>query len=180
MVILNSDNNIPSEKSQETNFDIVKRLIRIAWDLDITPLALRLLLYQIDQEFCFVRNGKTKDGDVIGHLRRSRHLRVSRQGEIDATMELEKRNILQIDRKHHATNRYHINRDTATWVLSSDTNDTSDMPDTIEYKFSDWQIEKLQALGADIETEGLWLNSIGVSQNQAFATLINKLTHPTK
>jgi hypothetical protein len=180
MVSLNADNNTSPEKSQETNFDVVKRLIKIAWDLDITPLALRLLLYQIDQEFCFVRNGKVKDGDVIGHLRRSRHLKVSRQGEIDATMELEKRNIIQISRSHHATNRYHINRDITTWILSSATNVTSDTPDTIRYKFSDWQVEKLIALGADIETEELWLNSLGVAQNKAFATLVNKLGDPTK
>jgi hypothetical protein len=117
MVSLNADNNTPSDKSQGTNFDIVKRLIKATWRFDMSPLALRLLLYQIDQEFCFIRNGKIKDGDVIGHLRRSKHLNVSRRGEIKAIMELEELNIFTIDRKYLSTNRYHINRDPLTWGI---------------------------------------------------------------
>lgn len=180
MVILNSDNNTSSEKSQDTNFDIVKSLIKSAWKLDITLIALRLLLYQIDQEFGFIRNGKVKDGDKIGHLRRSKHLNISRRSGIRAVKELELLNVFIVDRKYLSTNLYHINRDTSTWILSSDTHDTSDTPDTIEYTFSDWQIDRLKELGTDVETEKLWLNSLGIPQNQAFATLIKKLAHPTK
>jgi hypothetical protein len=180
MVILNSDNNTPSQKSQDTNFDTVKNILKSAWKLDITLISLRLLLYQIDQEFGFIRNGKVKDGDKIGHLRRSRHLDISRRSGIRAVKELESLNVFIVDRKYLSTNRYHINRDTSTWTLSSATNVTSDIPDTIRYKFSDWQIEKLIALGADIETEELWLNSLEVAQNQAFATLLRKLDNPTK
>ena len=181
MVILNADNNTPPEKSQDTNFDVVKNILKSAWKLDITLISLRLLLYQIDQEFGFIRNGKVKDGDKIGHMRRSKHLNISRRSGIRAVKELESLNVFIVDRKYLSTNRYHINRDTSTWILSSDTHDTSDKDDTmVRYKFSDWQVEKLVALGADIETEELWLNSLGVSQNQAFPTLIKKLGNPTK
>jgi hypothetical protein len=176
MALSNADNNTSPDKSQETNFDIVKKLIKSTFKLNITLIPLRLLLYQIDQEFGFIRNGKVKDGDVIGHLRRSKHLNISRRSEIRAVKELESLNIFIVDRKHLATNHYHINRDTSTWILHSDADDTSDIPDTIEYAFNQFQIKELSKYCDDLETEKLWLMSHGIPQDKAFGTLLKNVT----
>lgn len=175
MVSLNADNITQRNKSQdESNFLVVKELLRHVWKLNITLSAMRVLLYQINQEFGFIKDGRLKDGDKVTHKLRSRHLNINKRTEIDATQELERLNILIIERKHRVINHYHINRDTSTWLLSSDIADTSD---TTEYTFTPYQLKEINKHCDDLETEVLWLKSIGIPQDKAFATLMRKLSH---
>lgn len=170
----NDKNTTDNSKSQETNFDIVKRIHKAAYKLDLTSAAFKVLLYQLDQEFGFIRNGKVKDGDVIGHLRRSKHLGISRSTEFRAISELEKLNVITITPNRYLPNCYHINRDTSTWILSSK-HESKD--DTTEYTFTPYQTKELLKHCDDIETEKLWLLSMGIPQDKAFGTLIKKLSH---
>jgi hypothetical protein len=114
----NVDNNTQANKSQDSNFLIVQSLIRNAWKLGLSGIEYQVFLYQIDQEFGFIRNGKLKDGDKVSHESRSKHLGITERAEINATQELENRGVLFIDRKHRTVNRYHINRDVSMWMIS--------------------------------------------------------------
>lgn len=196
MVLLNANNNSYSTKCQDNNFAIVKLLLEYTWQLDITLSALRILNYQIHQEFGFIQNGEVKDGDKVTHTMRSRHLGISKNTEIEATQELELLNVITVERKHRIVNRYHINRDVSTWILkklpnkvnatkethdrgetdfNSPTDDTTDWTE-LEYTFNKFQLSELSRYCDDIETEKLWLNSHGIPQDKAFGTLLNKLS----
>jgi len=201
MVSLNADNNTPSNKCQDNNFAIVKLLLEYTWQLDITLSALRILNYQIHQEFGFIQNGNVKNGDKVAHTMRSRHLGISKNTEIEATQELERLNVLIVERKHRIVNRYHINRDVSTWILrkptdkvnvtkeshnrgetdfSSNTNNTTETKEwvDVEYIFNRWQLMELHKFYTDndLETEKLWLNAHGIPQDKAFGTLLRKVT----
>jgi len=118
MSLSNADNNTPSNKSQDSNYAIVQKLIKRAWQLGLSGAASQLLFYQIDQEFGFIRNGKVKDGDKISHSSRSKHLGLSIRAEIYATQELMGKGVLFVDTEYNGINRYHINRDTNMWIIS--------------------------------------------------------------
>jgi len=118
MVLSNGDNNTQPNKSQDSNYAIVQKLIKKAWQLGLSGGAAQLLFYQIDQEFGFIRNGKIKDGDKISHSSRSKHLGLSIRGEIYATQELMGKGVLFADIEYNGINRYHINRDTNMWIIS--------------------------------------------------------------
>jgi len=165
MVLSNADNTTRHNKSQETNYEIAQRLTRAACKANTTHLALRILIYQIDQEFGFIKNGNIKDGDLVGHAIRSKFLEVTRRGDIKAMNELEALNILKIDRQPNRANRYHINRDTSTWKRRdqlNSTHTTSDKTDAIEYTFTPYQTKELLKHCDDIEAEKLWLQSMGI------------------
>jgi len=198
------DNNTQRNNCQDTrtNFEIVQDLIRHTWQLDTTKTALRLLLYQINQEFCYIRDGKVKDGDKVCHRTRCRHLGISLRAEIYAVEELERLNVLTVERKHRITNRYRINRDTSTWILQVIPEDTDDSPDidpisstvdnttelkewvNIDYQFHKFHLKQLQQRYSDeeIENEKVWLNTKRIPQERAFMELFNKRNglHPTK
>jgi hypothetical protein len=201
-------NNITSPSNCQdtrTNFEIVQDLLRYIWRLGITGSAFRVLLYQVDQEFCYIRDGKTKDGDKVCHRTRCRHIGITYSTDSLAIKELELLNVISVERKHRIANRYHINRDTSTWILQnipedSDTDDTSDTTDTIssltdnttepkewvniDYQFHEFHLIQLQKRYSDeeIENEKVWLNNNRVPQEQAFIVLFNKRNgrHPTK
>lgn len=119
MVLPNADNNTLPNKSQDSNFVIVQGLLKKAWKLGLSGAGYQLLIYQIDQEFGFIRNGKTKDGDKISHSSRSKHLGLSIRAEIYATQELMAKGVLFVDTESNGINRYHINRDTSMWIISN-------------------------------------------------------------
>jgi len=202
----NVNNIISSTNCQDTrtNFGIVQDLIRYSWRLDTTKTALRLLIYQINQEFCYIRDGKVKDGDKVCHRTRCRHLGISLRAEIYAVEELERLNVLTVERKHRITNRYRINRDTSTWILQdiaeNEIEDITEIPDPIssttdettkpkewipiDYKFHKLHLKLLSERYSDeeIENEKIWLNDNRVPQEEAFMKLFNKRNghHPTK
>jgi hypothetical protein len=196
VVLLNANNNSSAKKCQDNNFAIVKLLLEYTWQLDITLSALRILNYQIHQEFGFIQNGEIKDGDTVTHRTRNRHLGIDKSTGIDAVKELEKANVITVERKHRVTNRYRINRDVSTWILrettvkvnatkethdrgetgfSSTTDTTTDWVN-VEYTFNQFQLSQLLRYCNDIETEKLWLNSHNISQDRAFSTLMNKFS----
>lgn len=204
MMPYNVNNTISPTNCQDTrtNFEIVQDLIRYIWRLDITGSTFRVLLYQIDQEFCYIRDSKVKDGDKVCHLTRCRHIGITYSTDALAIQELERLNVITVERKHRVANRYRINRYPVTWIIKDIPEDTDDSPDIdpissttdettepkewipIDYKFHEFHLKQLQKRYSDeeIENEKIWLNENRVSQEHAFMELYNKRNghHPTK
>jgi hypothetical protein len=101
----------------DSNYDKIKKLVRVSRLLRITGSAFNVLLYQIDQEFGFIKNGEQKDGDLISHMTRSRHLGISIDQDTDATKLLSKLNVLVVDKRHRRVSTYHINQDLSSWIV---------------------------------------------------------------
>lgn len=201
----NVNNIISSANCQDTrtNFEIVQDLIRYIWRLDITGSAFRVLLYQIDQEFCYIRDNKVKDGDKVCHLTRCRHIGITYSTDAIAIQELERLNVITVERKHRVANRYRINRDPSTWIIKNIDEETDDSPDTtpissttdettepkewmpIDYKFHDFHLKQLQKRYSDEEITQwkVWLNDRKVPQDRAFIEILKEQNNghkPTK
>lgn len=115
-----SNNSINNEKCQEvnTNFEKTKIMIAEIYKLRISSAPLRVLLYQIDQEFGHLDKGKIKNGDTINHGTRSKRLGISIKSDERASILLEKMNIFRIDKSFHENNIYYINTDVSTWIVN--------------------------------------------------------------
>lgn len=118
MALLNNDST-NSNENQYTNYEIVKELLHVIWKLKINNTERRILEYQIDQEFGYIKNGKLKDGDSHGYHYLTKKLGMSigsKRKIIEAHNQLMSMNILLYDKSGY-TNKYWINRDINTWII---------------------------------------------------------------
>jgi hypothetical protein len=112
------NDNTNNEEKQQSNYEIAKEIGHIIWKIEVTPLAIRLLLYQVDQQFNYIKNGKIKEYDSVSLNVIARQFGMANyQNIVVAIKELESCNILIVDREIGRRNKYFINRNIKEWII---------------------------------------------------------------
>lgn len=132
----NNNNRVYNICQEDSNYEKIRKMVRFARLLRIPGSAFNVLLYQIDQEFGFIKDDEQKDGDLISHKTRARHLGISVSQDTDATKTLVKLNVFTVDKRHRKVSRYYINQDLCSWELWANGDDefiqdSSDVEDTL-------------------------------------------------